>query len=428
MYISRIHLKNIRCFKDLTINLENNGLPILWTVFLGDNATGKTTLLRSIAIGLCDESSAAGLLRESDQGYIRRKCKEGLIEISLKDYEDSNKDYTIRTKIELFKISEGRSFERLRQKTEPKKHFPWNKIFLCGYGAGRGTSGTGDISDYYSISAVYNMFNYTEGLQNPELTIRRIGAKEETVNGFKDVLNNLMSTVEINIPDSGIEITGPWGIGMPLRDLADGYKSTFLWVTDFLGWAISYDKDLKNFKNIRGIVIIDELEQHLHPKWQQVVVDQLKKEFPETQFITTTHSPLIASSIGDIEKSEREDKLMYLSLSEGNVVEVKPVEPLKGKTVDQIIASEAFDYLVRVDKRVDAVLREASVLAGKGDQRRPDEEKRYKKIKEMLKGILKEMMYPDGKTLIEMQVQEEFYKEIKENIEKLEKKLFGKEE
>lgn len=423
MYISRIHLKNIRCFEDITINLDNNGLPILWTVFLGDNAAGKTTLLRSIAIGLCDESSGAGLLRESDQGYIRRKCEEGLIEISLKDYEDSNKDYTIRTKIELFKISEERSFERLRQETEPKENFPWNKIFVCGYGAGRGTSGTGDISDYYSISAVYNMFNYTEGLQNPELVIRRIGGRKEIVNDFKDVLNKLMSTTKINIPVSGIAIKGAWGMEMPLRDLADGYKSTFLWVTDFLGWALNYDKNLKKFKNISGIVIIDELEQHLHPKWQYDVVGRLKKEFPETQFITTTHSPLIASSIGNIEKSEREDKLVFLSLGKANTVSVKSIEPLKGLTIDQIIASEAFEYLIRIDPEIDMILKEASRLAGKGKDRTPEEEERYQSTKRELKTILQ----PEGKTLIERELLEEFYNGINKRIGELEKKLFGEE-
>jgi hypothetical protein len=366
------------------------------------------------------------LLRESDQGYIRRSrnCKEGLIEISLKDHKVSNKSYKISTKIELVKISAGRSFERLRQETDPIENFPWNKIFVCGYGAGRGTSGTGDISDYFSISAVYNMFNYAEGLQNPELTIRRIGEKKEIINDFTCVLNNLMATEAINIPISGLTIKGPWGMEMPLRDIADGYKSTFLWVTDFLGWALSHDKNLKRFKNVRGIVIIDELEQHLHPKWQQVIVGRLKKEFPKTQFITTTHSPLIASSIGSIDKSNREDKLMYLALGEGNVVDAKLVEPLKGLTIDQIVASEAFDYLIRVDKGVDRVLREASVLAGKGDRRKPDEEKRYIEVKKMLI----ELMYPDGKSLIEMEVHQEFYKKINKNIEELEKKLFGKDE
>lgn len=422
MYISRIYLKNIRCFKELTIELDNGGLPILWTVFLGDNAAGKTTLLRSIAIGLCDESSAAGLLRESDQGFIRRNCKEGLIKISLRDPKNLSKCYTISTKIEAYKISAGRSFERLRQKTNPVNNFPWSKIFVCGYGAGRGTSGAGDISDYFAISAVYNMFNYTEGLQNPELTIRRIGENKEIINDFKCVLNNIMRTDVINITISGITIKGPWGTEIPLRDIADGYKSTFLWVTDFLGWAISYNKRLKRFKNAKGIVIIDELDQHLHPKWQQVIVDRLKKEFPKIQFITTTHSPLIASSIGNIDKLKREDKLMYLSLSDANVVDAKPIDPLKGRTVDQIIASEAFDYLIRVDKGVDSVLREASVLAGKGDRRKPSEEKRYIEVKKMLI----DLMYPDGKSLIEVEVHQGFYNEINKNIEKLEKKLFGK--
>ncbi len=76
MYISKVQLRNIRCFVNLELSFDLGGPRPPWTVILGDNATGKTTLLRSIALGLCDESSAAGLMKESDEGYIRRELNE----------------------------------------------------------------------------------------------------------------------------------------------------------------------------------------------------------------------------------------------------------------------------------------------------------------------------------------------------------------
>ena len=88
MYISNILLENIRCFERLELNFEDNGSPVLWSTLLGDNSTGKTTFLRCVAIGLCDESSGAGLLRESEEGYIRQGKRKGVIKTTLSTIGD----------------------------------------------------------------------------------------------------------------------------------------------------------------------------------------------------------------------------------------------------------------------------------------------------------------------------------------------------
>ncbi len=143
MYISQIKLDDVRCFgKGFVINLERNGEPILWTSILGDNASGKTTLLRSIAIGLCDESSAAGLLKESEQGYIRRGESKATINLTFKDEKNPDDEFTIITSITKTSPQGGLTFERLRQETKPSI-FPWSRLFVCAYGTGRGISGTG---------------------------------------------------------------------------------------------------------------------------------------------------------------------------------------------------------------------------------------------------------------------------------------------
>lgn len=82
LYIDRVTLKNVRCFEYVKLEFDLSGQDPPWTVLVGNNAAGKTTLLRSIAIGLCDESSAAGLLKESDTSYIRNGADEAEITIS----------------------------------------------------------------------------------------------------------------------------------------------------------------------------------------------------------------------------------------------------------------------------------------------------------------------------------------------------------
>ena len=350
MYISKVYLKNIRCFDELTLNFNKKSKPILWTTLLGDNSTGKTTLLRSIAIGLCDESSAAGLLRESEEGYIRNGSKgDGVIEITLSDYQGKIKG-TITTTI--IKVRKQRSnkflFEKLTQELEPEDFNHWGDIFICAYGIGRGVSGAGDITSYTPISAVYNLFNYSEGLQNPELVIRRIIEKKKNRKKYFEIIRilrivlNLPESAKIEVEEDGIKIEGgPWKKKMPLRDLADGYKSMFQWVADLVGWAISYSSQYYKSEVIQGIVLVDAIEEHLHPRWQRTIVRTLHNElFKNIQFIVATHSPLVASSTVDF----NDTSLIELELNEKNEVTGNLIqqEELKGLRADEVLRHHAF--------------------------------------------------------------------------------------
>lgn len=433
LYINSVRLKNVRCFEELSLVIGTDSPSCTWAMFVGDNATGKTTLLKSIAMGLCDESSAAGLLKELEEGYIRRGVDgNGEIAIELIDPSIPNQKYLIKTTIEkvYFRDAKGDKDyqERLRQTTVPESNFPWGKIFVSGYGAGRGTAGTGDIAGYAVMNAVYNMFNYSEGLQNPELTIRRIQSNSTQI-AILDVLVKILMRDDaqlndsIGLPPSGIGVDGPWGKGMPLRDLADGYKSTLLWVTDFVGWALSHNPDIKDPCDIQGIVIIDELEQHLHPKWQRTIVHTLRKYFPRVQFISSTHSPIVASSIGKIIERDCSDKLIHLTLKENNRVEAEELMELKGLTADQALASKAFDYLIDADPDVEVKLRIASELVAKGDGRSPEEELEYRELKAQLSKLLPS----PGQTLIERELDKERFQGLQTEVHLLEKKLFGAE-
>lgn len=365
MYIRRVELKNFRCFESVVIEADVTTRHAPWTLLTGDNASGKTTLLKAIALGLCDGSSAAGLLRESDSGYIRHGQNTATIKIDLVDLAEDGSESKYQIKTSLARLN--RHLERLEQETTPNCDFPWERIFVCGYGAGRGTSGTGDVAGYTAISAVYNLFNYSEGLQNPELSIRRLPYRSDrqtaVVRTLEDILNlSNLRLQENGASDMGISVSDPRRVPIAFRDLADGYKSTLLWVTDFLGWALSSGRTLG--ESLDGIVIIDEIEQHLHPRWQKRVVSDLRKIWPHVQFFAATHSPLVARSF----QSTFDDgpyRHYHLKDSEGGSgVEAVSIPSLGGSRTDQILASEAFDYLIDDDPDADRILEELSFLVG----------------------------------------------------------------
>ncbi|MCP5007100.1 MAG: response regulator [Planctomycetes bacterium] len=346
MYISKIEIQNIQCFEKLKIDLEQNGKPgkpILWTTLLGDNAIGKTTLLRSIALGLCNQGSSAALIKKLgrdflrwDTSYVNGEGYKGSINITLKKEADDY-NYSITTEI----IKKKRHFpEEIYQKTKPEEYFPWDDILVCGYGTNRAAPADAGFENYDTLKTVSTLFDNTSSFQNPELVIRR-QEPEIQVLIIKKLLKILMldKNVPIELTERGMKIPGPWGIA-PVEALSDGYKSTIHWVLDFFGWQI-YAKNVSSDKDLTGILLIDELEQHLHPKWQRYIVGRLKKQFPKVQFITTTHSPLLASGASDVEDS----KLLYLKFKKAKDIECIEMEPdaLKGMRADQVLTSESFE-------------------------------------------------------------------------------------
>ena len=85
----------------------------------------------------------------------------------------------------------------------------------------------------------------------------------------------------------------------PLYNLSSGYQSVLCMIMELAYRAVLLNPTLDNFETLEGIVIIDEIDMHLHPKWQWKILDALHTTFPSIQFIVATHSPMMLSSAKD---------------------------------------------------------------------------------------------------------------------------------
>ena len=410
LLIRRVRLTNIRCFDDVTLDLSVRSRPSLRTVILGDNATGKTTLLRSIALGLCDESDATALLKQVPGRFVGDyKVGRGNIEIELVR-NGSGERCRIRTGI--FMTSSGS--EVVRKELDGLSST--EEVFVVGYGTQRTKPGIQSHDRYTAAAAVATLFDPDETLQNPELILRRqpVWLRDQFEKKLLGIL--LLDDERGEIEDSGkaLDVTGPWG-RQPLDVLSDGYRSTAQWILDFASWLV-YAERVSDPEGLSGIVLIDELEQHLHPQWQREMIGRLREHLPGVQFIVSSHSPLIARSIGSVDPGQNREKLIHLTQSEDGRIAVQEPPSLKGLTTDQVLASQAFDYLIQADPEVERVLAEASRLASKGSRRTRQEERRYRKVKE----IMSEVLAPEGDTEVEREVRQDLHKRMKERIGELE--------
>ena len=311
LYISRLALTDIRCFAQLEIRFDENGAS---TVVIGDNGDGKSTILRSLAIGICDQSSASALFRELHGEFVRYDSgkDQGTIEVELAG--PGRDRFLIKTVIKSLKAFERveQQLFRLRSGRRSKltqDEFPWERVFASGYGPGIRVQGMADYDYYLTVDAVYALFRYDVLLQNPELVVRRIidavprkhgtKARDKALHEIKELLARVLQLDgpnSISLKWDGIYVKTSTG-NVGLSSLSDGFRGTVTWVMDLIAWWFVYRRDWTSTQSndIHGIVLIDEIEQHLHPRWQRNIMHLLTESFPHVQFIASTHSPLVTS-------------------------------------------------------------------------------------------------------------------------------------
>ncbi len=378
MYLSKIELENIKCFDRLTIDIKNKEDIVLWVTILGNNAVGKSTILRSIAMGLCDEASAAALMKEMKGEFLRKGTLKGYIKLTL---EGKGKSITITTELTKSLIDEP---VKLTQ-TISDGSAPWNELFFCGYGASIPGGGGEGFEKYKPLEAVYTLFNYSSELQNPEVIMLR---QEQNFREWLDkkLLSILMlENHKIIYNKKGMYLSGPWG-EFRLDELSDGYKMMSLKIYEIFGWAILADIFNKAGDEIEGILLLDEIETHLHPNWQRSIVDRLKTQFPKIQFITTTHSPFVALGTADLENAlmlELDiDLLDAISANSKTVVATE----YKGLTADQILTSPPFDLPIpRSVQTGDIIIRFQELLLK--EKLNSDEKVEFRNLQVMIKEL-----------------------------------------
>lgn len=160
---------------------------------------------------------------------------------------------------------------------------------------------------------------------------------------------------------------------MPFNSLSDGFRNMIAMVSDIAHRASKLNPHLAEnaARETKGIVLIDELDLHLHPKWQRRVALDLQKAFPNLQFITTTHSPFIIQSLkpGQVIDLEQETSCDCTYSAESGVASPKPGAEFSNRSIEDITEdimgiaipqrSERYQKMYEVAKEYYKVLQKA---------------------------------------------------------------------
>ncbi len=372
LVLKHLRVHDARCFGELDVAFSDGDQPRMFSMLVGRNGAGKTSFLRALALGLCQQKETSGLIGKLAGEFIRQdkageKGLEASIELDLMDPADPDAVYRTKTKVTRDKSGQ----EIVTSETEPAD-FPWSDLFVCGYGVNRGAgSGSPPPAEYRRLDAVASLFDDDVGLVDPESVLRSLkmgdyeAKAEPGEERFSHVERHLLAVLglepadRIEVTSKQVMLSGPWGT-MPFHALGDGYRGTLGWLLDLIGRAYLAGR-LANDGAPAGIVLIDEIDEHLHPSWQRKLITTLKKSFPKVQFVGTTHSPM---AIVNCTHSE----LLASELQDG-VAGVHPLAGPHGRTADRILRGEWFGLTSTMDDESEALLvrYEDAVRRGAGE-------------------------------------------------------------
>ena len=329
MYVRRIRLTNIRLFKslDLEITRGSSSKARMRTVFIGKNGTGKSTLLRCLAIALTNsEQERTVLLKEIGSTLVGPRGDVGVIEVTVdrfpydRDFDDVESVRQIRLEIR----ANGVSGSELSVRSIP---------IVFGYGPGRFASGPVS-SRVESTNFCRTLFRFDGRLADPELALRRLqdflgsSTYDVTMTGIKRAIG-LSAADQISVEKGGGVVVKTKSGSFPLSALADGHRVPFGFALDLYHSALQADAVTKT-GGIHGVLLLDEIEQHLHPELQAGVLKRFGRLWPELQIFATTHSPLVALGA-------KPDEVVSLKRRGASVSAIWPVPNFTAFTADDML-------------------------------------------------------------------------------------------
>lgn len=377
VYLRSLELKNFKCFSELKIEFKNsigfegfsspdfpsddfkttNFIQEPWVVFLGENGVGKSSILQAISLCLMGDAYRKKLTEITPDRLLKNDEKDGYIKLFL---VGDKEPITIE-------FSEG------------AKNFKTNKksavTLLAGYGSIRVLPKNKLVEETRTRGSikVLNLFDYSYSLTD----VKKWLLKKRTTSDFgkialslKDLL--LLDSIKDEIQQDlkGEEI---WiiknGRKQSLEQQSDGYKTVIALAVDIMAFFI---RENVNFELAEGIVLIDELGTHLHPRWKMRIVKSLRNAFPKLQFIVTTHEPLCLRGLS-------EGEVIVLTKDENeNIKSINELPDPSKFRVDQLLTSPFFGLSSAISPETEEIFNEYYKLLAK------DESERTRKDKERL--------------------------------------------
>lgn len=387
MYIKRIDIQNFKAISELSLQFKP-GVNIL----IGDNGVGKTSILDALVVAL--GGFLYGVNGASVKNIIMSDVK--MDTVSVGSVSTSIKYNTpVKIGCELYADGEIYEWARIREDEAPKRNTKMIKqsgdiskyaknltnnvaleLPVLSYQSSIRASKTrrGDFGAQMKkrmddrrcgylgcLDSVLDLKRVKEWCYEMQRIAFDLDQKVEEYEQFKHIVGLCMQKMSETKEVPKISYSRQYkdivytenGRILPISCLSAGYQSILWMIMDISYRMATLNPGKHDLKRGKGIVLIDEIDLHLHPKWQWNIIEALKSVFPNIQFIIATHSPIIISSCKDVNLVlvDHNQEVIYLDDAYGysvnEVLELRQGSSDVLKSVKNM--KNEFDYAINKD-------------------------------------------------------------------------------
>jgi hypothetical protein len=333
MYIRIAEIKNLCSIEQFRLEFEPSKMAG-WHVLIGDNGAGKSTIVRAIALALVGPVEAPAL-RQNWADWLRRGQSKGHVRLDITHDPSLDKSTGRGKAVSKWLVPAQLEFTHSETANSPAviltaPEFPYDpQRYVWGEGSGWFAASFGPFRRFEGGDRDYDKLYYSNPRLAPHLSAfgedvalteiipwlqsLRFKSLEEKGNEEKRYLAALKTFINKGgllphgavldeISSNGVFFLDGTNCRLLVEQLSDGYRSILSLTLELLRQMTRVYGPVKVFSAVHkgemkidlpGVVVIDEIDAHLHPTWQRRVGQWFTTYFPKLQFIVTTHSPLI---------------------------------------------------------------------------------------------------------------------------------------
>lgn len=346
MLVRHLHVEDLKLLRDLRLDfVRSDGSTRMWTVLVGENGLGKTSVLRALALAAVGPERGSQLADVAALPDRRRPTAHVRIQAEFRVHAGLEAR-AIESTVELpSDVNLFRGTSRWLDETNANPFLPsplgaaqaqrnpaaeW---FVAGYGVDRKLPqplNAAEVSDRL-LSRLEPLFDrgpivatgfadqleptlarsYARLLQEALIDHDLLPSVTKLYLGGRGGVTRSKTLVEANRFTLRV---GGSRVAMPANWLSQGYQAMVAWVADLIGHIVLTHNAAVPLNEMQGLVLIDELDLFVHPRWQIELIPKLKRIFPKMQFVVSTHSPMVLPGL------DREEVFILGQDDRGNIV------------------------------------------------------------------------------------------------------------